>query len=62
MNSYQYIHERKIELDAVAKSKWFGEVITQLQLDKILLNAMVYPDTLPEQVAEQKSAIEDISA
>ena len=61
MNAFQYIHESTMELDAVAKAKWHREVIAQLQLDNNLLNAMVYADTPPEQVTEQKSVIEEIA-
>ena len=49
-----------MELDAVAKEKWLGEVIAQLQQDNIILNALVYQDTPPEQFLEWKGAIEEI--
>ena len=46
-NAFQHIHESTMELDAVTKAKRLGEFIVQLQLENSLLNAMVYPDTLP---------------
>ena len=50
-NAFHYIHESTIELDAVVKAKRFGEFIAKLQFDNIMLNAIVYPETPPEQVA-----------
>ena len=61
-NSCQYIHEITTDLDAVGKAKRLGEFIAQLQLDHIILNSMVHPETPPEQVPERKSAIEEIAA
>ena len=49
-----------MELDVVEKEKWLGEVIAQLQHEKIILNALVYPEKPPEQVVEWKGAIEEI--
>ena len=60
MDACQHIHERTIELDAVAKEKQLGKVIMQLQQDNIILNSLVYPDTPPEQVEERKGAIKNI--
>ena len=61
MDACQYIREITAELDAVVKEKQLGEVIAQLQLDKNILNALIYPDTPPEKIAKCKSSIEEIA-
>ena len=60
--AYQHIHEITADLDFITKSKRLGQVIVQLQLENILLNAMVYPEIPPEKVTERKSSIEQIKA
>ena len=60
MNAYQYIHESTTELDAVAKTKRLREFIVQLQQDNNILNALVYQDTPPEQIAKWKGSIKEI--
>ena len=42
----------------VDKAQQLGAIISQLQQDNNILEALVHPATPPEKIAEQKSAIE----
>ena len=59
-NVCQRIGEITAELDVVAKAKHSGKVVVQLQQDNNILNALVYFDTVPEQISQWNGAIEDI--
>ena len=58
----QHIFDNTTELTAVSKAKRLGETIVKLQDTNLLLNALVHPETPPEQVAEHKNSIEEIVA
>ena len=60
--AYQYIFESMTDITIVVKAKQLGEIIFQLQDTNLLLNALVHPVTLLEQVAERKDTIEEIAA
>ena len=60
VNAYKYIGEKNAALDAVMKEKRIGEIIVQLQQNNNILNALVYPNTPPKQIVEQKGSVEDI--
>ena len=56
----QHVPKNTVELDAVKRAKQLRAVIVQLQQDNEELTSMVHPETPPQQVEEQKSAIEDV--
>ena len=47
--------------DAKSKVQRLGMVIAQLEHDNNILNALIHLDTPPEQVADRKSAMEDVA-
>ena len=57
----QWVPEAVANEDAEAKVQQLGIIIVQLEHKKNTLNALVHLDTPPEQVAERKSAIEDVA-
>ena len=57
----QHIFENTDELTPIEKAKRLGITIVQLQDNILMLQALVQPMMLSEQVAERKASIEDIA-
>ena len=47
--------------DVEAKVQWIGMIITQLEHDNTILNALVHQDTPPKKFVERKSTMEKTS-
>ena len=56
----QHIFKSTMEMDVVGKEARLGAVIAKLQRDNVELHQLVHLDTPPEQVANRKSAMEDL--
>ena len=54
----QHVFESTEELDVLGKAMWLGVVIAQLKRDNVDLQALVHPDTPPEQVVKRKIVME----